>query len=263
MAQTEGSHELLRRPLARAAPEDLLSAENDSLRLLLSQARLDAWDLYSQSNADAKASADADQLHKLIVGELHHRIKNMLATVLAIVSQSLRGVTEAEHARQAIEGRLMALGKAHDLLLQERWSNADLGQIVRGAIMPFDNPQASRIAIEGPDLRMASGAVIAIAIAMTLNELCTNAMKYGALSAADGRVEITWTLDPATQAMQLSWCERNGPPARVPDHQGFGTRLIEMLGKQLNGKVALSYETAGFAYRLDAPLASLMATPQD
>jgi two-component sensor histidine kinase len=261
MAQTEGSHELLRRPLARAVPEDLLSAENDSLRLLLSQARLEAWDLYSQSSADAKASADADQLHKLIVGELHHRIKNMLATVLAIVSQSLRGVTEAEHARQAIEGRLMALGKAHDLLLQERWSNADLGQIVRGAITPFDNPQASRVAIEGPAVRIASGAVIAIA--MTLNELCTNAMKYGALSAADGRVEIAWTLDPATQAMQLSWRERNGPPARVPAHQGFGTRLIEMLGKQLNGKVALSYETAGFAYRLDAPLASLMATPQD
>ncbi|MGP9811392.1 HWE histidine kinase domain-containing protein [Rhodopseudomonas sp. NSM] len=239
----------------------MLSAENDSLRLLLSQARVDAWDLYAQSSADAKANADADVLQKLIVGELHHRIKNMLATVLAIVSQSLRGVTEAEHARQAIEGRLIALGKAHDLLLQERWSNADLGQIVRGAVAAFDDPQASRIAIEGPDVRLGSGAVIAIA--MTLNELCTNAMKYGALSAAAGRVEITWTINPATQAIQLNWLERNGPPARIPDHHGFGTRLIEMLGKQLNGEVALAYGEAGFAYRLDAPLASLLEKPQD
>ncbi|WQH01381.1 sensor histidine kinase [Rhodopseudomonas palustris] len=228
--------------------------------MLLSQARLDAWDQYSRASAEARANSDADELHKLIVGELHHRIKNTLATVLAIVSQSLRGVTQAEHAREAIEGRLIALGKAHDLLLQERWSDADLGQIVRGAVTAFDDPRASRVTIAGPDVRLGSGAVIAIA--MTLNELCTNAIKYGALSAAEGHVEITWTLDPATQRMHLNWLERNGPPAAIPTHQGFGTRLIEMLGKQLNGEVSLSYDAAGFAYRLDAPLASLMAAPQ-
>jgi two-component sensor histidine kinase len=242
-------------------PDDLLVAENNALRLLLSQAKIDAWDLYSQSIVDAKARSDADQLQTLILGELHHRIKNMLATVMAIISQSLNGVTEADRARLAIEGRLMALGKAHDLLLQERWTSADLGQIVRGAIKAFDDPASPRIVITGPEIRLVSGAVIAIA--MTLNELCTNTTKYGALSAPDGRVDISWMLDPQTPTLHLTWRERNGPPVHVPDRRGFGTRLIETLCRQIDGTVEISYDPAGFAYQLHAPLASLAAMPQE
>ena len=238
-----------------APPQEFLAAENVSLRLLLAQAEIDAQDLLAQAGIDAREREAAEKLQKLILEELHHRIKNTLATVSAIASQSLRNVPGAEHAQHAIEGRLLALGRAHDLLLQARWTSADLGKIVRGATEAFDNPDVPKFTIAGPDVRMTSGAVIAIA--MTLNELCTNATKFGALSVPAGSIDIAWTLDPKTQRLHLKWTESKGPAVRVPDKRSFGTRLIETLGKQLKGDVRLTYEPAGFVYALDVPLTSL------
>src|SRR6202166_2029431 len=237
------------------ASNEVLTAENDSLRLLLEQAGIDAQVLLAQAGIDAKERETADKLQKLILEELHHRIKNTLATVSAIASQSLRTATSIEHGQHAIEGRLLALGRAHDLLLQARWTSADLGKIVRGATEAFDNPDVPKFTIAGPDVRMASGAVIAIA--MTLNELCTNTTKFGALSVPAGRVDIAWTLDPVTRRLQLTWTESNGPAVQAPEKRSFGTRLIETLGKQLKGDVRLAYEPGGFVYTLDVPLASL------
>jgi two-component sensor histidine kinase len=236
-------------------PQDFLAAENVSLRLLLAQAEINAQELLAQAGIDAKQREAADKLQKLILEELHHRIKNTLATVSAIASQSLRNVPEAQHAQHAIEGRLLALGRAHDLLLQARWSSADLGKIVRGATEAFDNPETPKFSIQGPDIRMTSGAVIAIA--MTLNELCTNTTKFGSLSVPAGRVEVAWMLDVAVQRLRLTWTETNGPPVKPPEKRSFGTRLIETLGQQLKGEVTLTYEPTGFVYLLDVPLASL------
>ena len=240
-----------------APPQEFLAAENVSLRLLLAQAEIDAQSLLAQAGIDAREREAADKLQKLILEELHHRIKNTLATVSAIASQSLRNVSGAEHAQHAIEGRLLALGRAHDLLLQARWTSADLGKIVRGATEAFDNPDAPKFTIEGPDVRMTSGAVIAIS--MTLNELCTNTTKFGALSVPAGRVAIAWTLDHETQRLRLVWTETNGPVVQAPAQRSFGSRLIETLGKQLKGEVQLRYEPSGFVYALDVPLASLNA----
>ena len=241
-----------------APPEEFLAAENVSLRLLLAQAEIDARGLLNQAGIDAREREAADKLQKLILEELHHRIKNTLATVSAIASQSLRNVSGAEHAQHAIEGRLLALGRAHDLLLQARWTSADLGKIVRGATEAFDNPDVPKFTIVGPDVRMTSGAVIAIA--MTLNDLCTNTTKFGALSVPAGRVQITWAIDPKTQRLHLKWTEQNGPVVRAPDKRSFGTRLIETLGRQLKGDVQLTYQPTGFVYAFDVPLASLTAT---
>ena len=241
--------------VGEAPPREFLAAENLSLRLLLAQAEIDAQHLLAQAGIDARQREAADKLQKLILEELHHRIKNTLATVSAIASQSLRSVPGAEHAQHAIEGRLLALGRAHDLLLQARWTSADLGKIVRGATEAFDNPDTPKFTISGPDVRMASGAVIAIA--MTLNELGTNTTKFGALSVPTGRVDIAWTLDPGTQRLHLTWSEKNGPAVLVPEKRSFGTRLIETLGRQLKGDVRLTYEPGGFVYELDVPLAAL------
>jgi two-component sensor histidine kinase len=229
-----------------ALPQEFLVAENVSLRLLLAQAGI-----------DAREREVSDKLQKLILEELHHRIKNTLATVSAIVSQSLRNVAGAEHAQHAIEGRLLALGRAHDLLLQARWTSADLAKIVRGATEAFDNPDMPKFTIAGPDVRMNSGAVIAIA--MTLNELCTNTTKFGALSVPAGRIDIAWTVDPGTQRLHLQWTEKNGPAVQAPEKRSFGTRLVETLGLQLKGAVELRYEPGGFVYAFDVPLASLTA----
>jgi len=250
-----------RQSKAAAPPPEFLAAENVSLRLLLAQAEIDARELLAQAGIDAREREAADKLQKLILEELHHRIKNTLATVSAIASQSLRNVPGAEHAQHAIEGRLLALGRAHDLLLQASWTSADLGMIVRGATEAFDNPDVPKFTIKGPDVRMTSGAVIAIA--MTLNELCTNTTKFGALSVPAGRVEIAWTLDPKTQRLHLEWSENNGPAVRAPDKRSFGTRLVETLGKQLKGEVHLSYEPSGFVYSFDVPLASLTSKASD
>jgi two-component sensor histidine kinase/DNA-binding response OmpR family regulator len=234
-----------------------LTAEIDSLRLLLEQAGIDAEVLLAQAGIDAKQREAADKLQKLILEELHHRIKNTLATVSAIASQSLRTATSIEHGQHAIEGRLVALGRAHDLLLQARWANADLANTIRGATAPYDNEGAGRFSIEGPDIKITSGAVIALA--MTLNELCTNTTKFGALSVPSGSVDIAWNIDQGMQRLQLIWSERGGPAVRAPSRQSFGTRLMGTLGHQLKGQVQLAYDPTGFVYTLGVPMSSLVA----
>jgi two-component sensor histidine kinase len=237
------------------APQDFLKAENVGLRMLLEQAGIDARALLAQAGIDAEQREAADRLQKLILEELHHRIKNTLATVSAIASQSLRNATSIEHGQEAIESRLQALGRAHDLLLQARWSSASLAHIVQGATEPYDSQGEGKFTIEGPDFKIASGAVIALA--MTLNELCTNTTKFGALSVPNGRIGIAWTIDEETRRLRLTWTESGGPAVDAPTRRSFGTRLIETLGKQLNGEVKMAYAPHGFAYALDVPMASL------
>src|SRR6478609_6483013 len=243
--------------LPRSAHEVALSAENDSLRLLLEQAGIDAKVLLAQAGIDAKEREAADKLQKLILGELHHRIKNTLATVSAIASQSFRTATSIDHGQKAMEGRLLALGRAHDLLMQISWSSASLTHTLSGATEPYDSQGTRRFHFNGPDIRITSGAVIALA--MTLNELCTNTIKFGALSNANGRVEIVWTIDEEKQRMRLTWTERGGPSVQHPTRRSFGTRMMQSLGQQLNGAVQLNYDPTGFVYLLDVPLGSIIA----
>ena len=242
---------------APSAAQEILTAENDSLRLLLQQAVIDAKTLLAQAGIEAKEREAANKLQKLILEELHHRIKNTLATVSAIASQSLRTATSIDYAQQAIEGRLIALGRAHDLLMQVSWANASLVTTVRGAIEPYGGQEAGRFSIDGPDIGITSGAVIALA--MTFNELCTNATKFGALSVPAGRIEIAWTVDDKTGRLRLTWTEKGGPAVAVPSRRSFGTRMMGSLGQQLNGQVQLDYRPTGFVYMLDVPLGSLTA----
>ena len=235
--------------------QEFLTAENGSLRLLLAQAAIDAKVLLAQAGIDAKEREAADKLQKLILEELHHRIKNTLATVSAIASQSLRTATSIEHGRQAIEGRLVALGRVHDLLMQVSWANSSLVQTIRGATEPYDSQGIGRFSINGADIGITSGAVIALA--MTFNELCTNTTKFGALSVPEGRVEIAWTVDDENQRFHLTWTEKDGPAVNAPTRRSFGTRMIGSLGQQLHGDVQLVYEPTGFVYRLNVPLKSL------
>jgi len=134
-------------------PQDFLKAENVGLRMLLEQAGIDAKALLAQAGIEAKEREAADRLQKLILEELHHRIKNTLATVSAIASQSLRTADSLEHGQQAIESRLLALGRAHDLLLQARWSSASLTHIVQGATEPYDSEAKGNFRLRAPTSR--------------------------------------------------------------------------------------------------------------
>src|SRR5260370_30504910 len=138
-------------PASGAAPhQDFLAAENVSLRLLLAQAEINMRSLLAKAGIDAREREASDKLQKLTLEELHHRIKNTIATVGAIVSQSLRNVEGAEHAQHAIEGRLLALGRAHDLLLHARWTSADLGTVVRSPTEAYTNPDDPKFSISAP-----------------------------------------------------------------------------------------------------------------
>jgi two-component sensor histidine kinase/CheY-like chemotaxis protein len=241
--------------LPPSAQEVVLSAENDSLRLLLEQAGIDAKALLAQAGIDAKEREAADKLQKLILGELHHRIKNTLATVSAIASQSFRTATSIAHGQKAMEGRLVALGRAHDLLMQVSWANASLTHTLNAATEPYDSKGNRRFYFNGPDIRITSGAVIGLA--MTFNELCTNTTKFGALSTPTGRVEIAWTTND--ERLRLTWTESGGPVVEPPSRRSFGTRMMESLGQQLNGRVDLDFKPAGFVYALDVPLGAVIA----
>jgi two-component sensor histidine kinase len=139
--------------------------------------------------------------------------------------------------------------------MQVSWANASLSKTVHDAIAPYDDHGAGRFIVDGPDIAITSGAVIALS--MTFNELCTNTTKFGALSISSGKVDVNWILDSETQRVRLTWTERGGPPVSPPARRSFGTRMIHSVGQQLKGQVELNYDPAGLVYTLDIPVSSL------
>ena len=226
----------------------------DELRLEVEN--LDLRRLLVQAGIDAAEQKGLEHLQRILLEELHHRVKNTLAIVMAITSQSLQTAKSLESGRQAIADRLMALGRVHDLLLQTNWTSASLASILKNAIEPFDARGAGRFFVQSSDIEVSSAAVLPLA--MVLNELCTNAVKYGALSVPDGRVEITATVDDSSKQFRLRWEERGGPSVKEPTRRSFGTRLIEhSFVRQLQGEAQLTFEPSGVVCVLDIPTASL------
>ncbi len=209
------------------------------------------WLCVQRDITEAKKASEHQQL---LINELNHRVKNTLATVQSLASQTFRGEHQDEATRRAFEGRLFALAKAHDVLTRENWEAADLGELVAQAIEPFQRDGADRFEVHGPGLRLEPR--VALAIAMALHELATNAAKHGALSAPEGHVSIQWTVSPASpRHLTLRWEERNGPVVSPPMTRGFGSRLIERsLALELGGEVSLTYEPEGVVCVVSAPL---------
>jgi two-component sensor histidine kinase len=183
-------------------------------------------------------------------------VKNTLATVQSIATQTLRGVSSAERAREDIEGRLLALSRAHDVLTRESWEGANLAELVAQALAPYAGRGFERLVARGPDVRLPPR--MALALAMALQELATNAAKYGALSNAVGQVEVDWSLSDGTPPrLALRWLERGGPRVSPPARRGFGSKLIERsLSLDLAGDVVLAFEAAGVVCTLDVPIES-------
>jgi two-component sensor histidine kinase len=228
-------------------------ASEKELRLDIENARL--RQLLAQAGIDAAERELVEGFQRLLLEELHHRIKNLLATVMAITSQSLQNAVSVEHGREAIDHRLRALGRIHDLLSNVNWESASLSSIVQTAIEPFDKD--SRFSIQTPEIEVSPSAVLPLA--MILNELCTNAVKYGALSNASGCVEISAVVDAPKERFVLRWAEIGGPPVRIPARQGFGTLLIEQdFVGELRGQAHLSFEPSGVVCKLDIPLLMLI-----
>lgn len=234
-----------------------LESENSDLRHLLQLERRDAARLLEEAGVDAVEQEVAKRLQRLLFEELHHRMKNMLATVMSITSQSLRSAESLEDARVAIASRLIAMGRAQELLLQSNEAGAKFSDLVAVAIEPFDNPEHPRFMVRSTLVDIGPASVLPLTL--SLNELCTNAVKYGALSNATGRIEINSAVDEQAQLFSLTWTESGGPAVDEPSRRGFGTRLLGALAKQLHGEVQMRYEPEGVVYQLDSPLAVLRA----
>ena len=199
---------------------------------------------------DITDAKEAEMRQRLLTHELSHRIKNILATVLAIASQTLKG-NDVATARARLTQRLQALGAAHDLLNRAQWIAAPIGEVVGAALAPFG---AERFEIAGPEV--ALGPRRALSLTLAVNELATNALKYGALSGG-GRVRLSWRSveeAPGAPAFSLVWEETGGPPVAPPARRGFGRMLLErVLAGDFAGTVRIEFRPEGVRCELVAP----------
>lgn len=190
-----------------------------------------------------------EEHRRLLVAELNHRVKNTLAIVRGIASQTLKEGGARMQAAEALEGRLMALASAHDLLTRESWEAANLADLVRE--VSGIHAVGNRLTSGGPPIRL--NPKTAVAISMALHELFTNARKYGSLSSDNGQIAISWTREG--DKFHLRWKERGGPPAMEPQRKGFGLRLIETtLRSDMDGKVKLEFGECGLVCEMAATL---------
>lgn len=198
----------------------------------------------------------AEERQKLLIDELNHRVKNTLATVQSLATQTADGTDSPVAFREAFEGRLIALSQAHDQLSRRHWGSAELRDIVVGATAPYAADTPGRVEIEGETITIKPRA--ALTLALVLHELTTNAAKYGALSVPDGRVTVRWQVrnSPTRPLLMMEWREHGGPLVAAPTRQGFGSRFIEgSIATELRGTVRLAFDSAGLGCTMTVPLA--------
>ena len=200
---------------------------------------------------DITSEKDAEIRQKMLTEELAHRIKNILATVQAISSQTLRKTT-IEDARKALSERLRALGAVHSLLSNTNWTSAHMTQVVSSAIAAFPSKQ-----LDASGEEVLVGPKRALSMALAINELGTNSLKYGALSVPDGRVRIEWTKvtdADGTDRIVWTWLETGGPNVKPPTRKGFGRFLIEtVMAQDYQGEVSIEFAPTGVKCALIAP----------
>ena len=194
-----------------------------------------------------------EERQRLLTEELGHRLKNTLAIVQAIAIQTARSTPDPKQFQEAFSARLLAMSRGHDILSRSWWSGAEIRELAESTLAPYRDGNASSVELNGDAIGLSSNAAIALSLA--LNELATNAAKYGALSQPSGRVRLTWKeLGNSSGSLVIEWTERGGPPVKKPAQQGFGTKLIELMAGQLGGKVSLAYEVEGLVCRIEIPL---------
>ncbi len=207
---------------------------------------------------DMTERKEAEEQIRLLLREVNHRAKNMLALVQAVARQTIAATPE--DFLQRFGERVRALAASQDLLVKHEWKGVDLEELIRFQLSPFEDLIGSRVEFNGPPLFISASA--AQALGMAIHELATNAGKYGSLSAPDGRVDVRWHFADAEngeQAFVMSWSERGGPPVMKPARRGFGSKVLCLLTESsLNGTVELDYAPSGLLWRLTCPARELV-----
>ena len=201
----------------------------------------------------ATTIARGEMLHDLLVEELNHRVKNTLAILQAIATQTFRSATRAE--REKFEGRLGALAEAHNMLSKEKWQGSELKDVIGRVLQPYLLNAPERLRMSGP--RVPLSPRLAVVLAMIVHEIATNAAKYGALSNDTGRVTLHWEVisENAIPKLRLIWTESGGPHVSAPIQRGFGSRLIERSARdQLGGEATVDFLPHGVVYTVTCRL---------
>lgn len=209
------------------------------------------------SAVDVTARYESEQTQLLLMRELDHRIKNTLQVIQAVIRRTAKRQNTIEGFERSLLGRVGAMSRAHELLAEERWLGANVSTLVRQETQSFD-AGGNAIRSAGPSLRLNPKAALAIALAM--HELGTNASKYGALSSSQGVVDITWTVDRSVAEPELviRWQESRGPEVKEPEHQGFGSMLIERsIAYELDGNARVEYRKEGLLCTIRIPLRTI------
>jgi PAS domain S-box-containing protein len=196
----------------------------------------------------------AEEQQALLVRELHHRVKNTLATVQAIMGSTARSTNSIEEFKTALIGRIGALAKTHRLLTDESGAVA-FGDLLHNELDAFDDGSDGRITLTGPEVYLSSQ--LAVSLGMAAHELTTNAAKYGALSVFGGKVDVTWsvTIEATRRTLDFDWVESRGPAVSPPKRHGFGSRLLEfVLPGQIQAKATIDYRIDGVRMHCSVPL---------
>lgn len=195
----------------------------------------------------ATAIARGEMLHDLLIEELNHRVKNTLAILQSIATQTFRSASRAE--REKFEGRLGALAQAHNLLSQEKWQSSELRDVIGRVVQPYLLNTPERLRMSGPDVPLSPR--LSVVLSMILHEIATNAAKYGALSNDTGKIELDWEVitEDVKPQLRLIWTESGGPHVTAPEQRGFGSRLIERSARdQLGGEATVEFLPHGVVY---------------
>jgi len=206
--------------------------------------------------ADISARKRADDVQRLLLQELNHRVKNLLASVMAMVAYTERGSASPAEYRDKLSARLHALSRAHKLLSRSAWSETSVGDVVRSTLEPHLDRDSTRFRIDGAAVDISPDT--ALALNMALHELATNAAKYGALSDAGGRIAIQWMVDGNRCGfVRLTWTESGGPAVRAPEKSGFGARLLERAFASAGGEASVRFPPEGVICQMSFPTAEI------
>lgn len=196
-----------------------------------------------------------EEHNALLMAEVNHRTKNLLAVVQSIASLSAKQ-SEPKVFAQMLRERLISLAASHNLLVTSQWTGVDLSDLIQSQLAPIGSPSNSRITCDGPHVRLSASASQSIGMAM--HELLTNAIKYGALSRDSGSIRVTWSIEGSKvegQRLDLSWTEIGGPPPSAPQRKGFGqTVMKDMVEASLDAQVSVAFPATGFTWQMSAPL---------
>lgn len=205
---------------------------------------------------DITERKSADSHQQLLMAELDHRVKNILANVAAIARLSSSNAVSIDAFASALDGRIHAMSAAHDLLRQSSWTGVDLHELVAGALKPFRSRTDNDIMIEGDRVRLTSK--FAQSMALVLHELVTNAVKHGALSAPGGTVSVSWSRALAADGdkIEFAWKERGGPPCAKPIRNGFGLTVIRSAASECGGQAEMKLAAEGFEFSFEGDLSN-------